>query len=341
MSDRGHRNSERDDADVPSRPHLSWLGILVSLLLLGSLIVLIVTHEGEARRFARLAKQAEPLWLLLALAFQLGTYLCAGTIWSRVAAAAGHRLPARQLARLSIEKLSVDQFVPTGGVSGNLVVLSAMKRMGLPSAVATEALLIDILSHYAAYATLTALTALALWRHHHITPVIISLLGAFTVFIAVVPIVIVWLLKHRSFQPRSWLARLRPLMRMLEVFREVSIERLRNARLLVTASALQMGVVLLDAATLWATLKAVGTSVHPLTTFAAMVIAAIAEYVSFLPGGIGSFEAGATATLALLGVPVEAALTGTLLLRGFTLWLPLVPGLLLMRRDLSPRRSAT
>jgi uncharacterized membrane protein YbhN (UPF0104 family) len=72
-----------------------------------------------------------------------------------------------------------------------------------------------------------------------------------------------------------------------------------------------------------------------LTAFVALAIATIAGVFSFLPGGVGSFEAGSTATLALLGVPVEAALTGTLLLRGLTLWLPLVPGLVLARGDLS------
>jgi len=35
-----------------------------------------------------------------------------------------------------------------------------------------------------------------------------------------------------------------------------------------------------------------------------------------------------------VNIPVEAALTSTLLLRGFTLWLPMLPGLWLARRQL-------
>lgn len=35
-----------------------------------------------------------------------------------------------------------------------------------------------------------------------------------------------------------------------------------------------------------------------------------------------------------MGVPIEAALTVTLLLRGFTLWLPMAPGLWFARREL-------
>ncbi|RYZ34941.1 MAG: UPF0104 family protein, partial [Myxococcaceae bacterium] len=41
--------------------------------------------------------------------------------------------------------------------------------------------------------------------------------------------------------------------------------------------------------------------------------------------------AASVGMLNLFGVPVEAALASTLLLRGFTLWLPLGPGLYLLR----------
>jgi len=33
-------------------------------------------------------------------------------------------------------------------------------------------------------------------------------------------------------------------------------------------------------------------------------------------------------------VPLEASITGTILLRGFTLWLPMLPGLWLARREM-------
>jgi uncharacterized membrane protein YbhN (UPF0104 family) len=41
--------------------------------------------------------------------------------------------------------------------------------------------------------------------------------------------------------------------------------------------------------------------------------------------------------LSLLGVPAAAGLAATLLLRGFTFWLPMLPGLWLARRELSRR----
>ena len=43
------------------------------------------------------------------------------------------------------------------------------------------------------------------------------------------------------------------------------------------------------------------------------------------PLGTGTFKAGTTGMLTLLGMPLEAALSATLLLRGLTFWLPMVP----------------
>lgn len=68
----------------------------------------------------------------------------------------------------------------------------------------------------------------------------------------------------------------------------------------------------------------------------ASILAALAP----VPMGLGSFEAGSTAMLSLLGVPVPTALAGTLLLRGFTLWLPLLPGLVLMRGSFKRRHRS-
>ena len=49
--------------------------------------------------------------------------------------------------------------------------------------------------------------------------------------------------------------------------------------------------------------------------------------------GLGTFEAGTTGMLTLLGMPVEAALSATILLRGLTFWLPMLPGVWITRRE--------
>jgi uncharacterized membrane protein YbhN (UPF0104 family) len=80
-------------------------------------------------------------------------------------------------------------------------------------------------------------------------------------------------------------------------------------------------------------LRSIGIHAGFFTAFIAIVLASIAATLSALPGGIGGFEAGSVAILTLLGIPVEAALTATVIFRGFSLWLPLLPGLYFARKD--------
>lgn len=90
--------------------------------------------------------------------------------------------------------------------------------------------------------------------------------------------------------------------------------------------------MVLDASTLAVMLAAVGVRPDPLACLAAQVMAQVATTVGLVPGGLGTFEAGSVATLTLTGTPAAAALSATLLLRGFTFWLPMLPGLVLLRR---------
>ncbi|MGB8330312.1 MAG: lysylphosphatidylglycerol synthase transmembrane domain-containing protein [Polyangiales bacterium] len=320
-------------------PRVSRIGLFISVVVLVMLVLFTLIHLSEARRFTSLIEHAEPSWVVLALVLQLATYACAGAIWRPVAAAAGFRLRLLQLGRLAIEKLSVDQLIPTGGMSGNLLVARAMRQLGLPGSVATEALMIDILGYYVAYALVTAATFGILWLHHEVARFFLALVVLFGVVLASVPVIAWWLLEHRDWKPGPRLARVSVIRSFLRALEGVSPDRIRDPRLLATATGFHLGIFLLDAGTLWALLQSTGTSLHPPTAFAGLVVGSLAGTISFLPGGLGSFEAGCTASLALLGVPVEAALTGTLFLRGLTLWIPLIPGILLARRDLSHARS--
>ena len=64
-------------------------------------------------------------------------------------------------------------------------------------------------------------------------------------------------------------------------------------------------------------------------------MASMAATLGPIPLGLGTFEAARVGMLNLLGVSVEAALAGTLMLRGLTFWLPMLPGIWLARRELS------
>ena len=322
-------------APTPPQPSVKIpkLTLILSIVVLIGLVVFVVLNVDDARKFAKLLEEAEPVWLLLMVTVQVVSYLCAGAIWGVVARAAKFLLSLGAMARLAVEKLSIDQVIPTGGMVGNVVVFQAMRRMGLPEWLAMEALLMDTLAYYGAYFIAILVAIIAFWINQVVSPTVMILLAAFSVIMVGVPLGIAWLLKHKDRQPPHWLMRLKPFVRFYEMAASVSTARIVRPSILGLTVLLNFGVFALDGLTFWVGMHALGISVSPLTMFVALIMGQIAGAVSFLPGGIGGFELGATTALTLFGVPLEAALAGTLLLRGFTLWLPLVPGLLLARRD--------
>ena len=122
-----------------------------------------------------------------------------------------------------------------------------------------------------------------------------------------------------------------PLRKIIAIIGEAPAELVGDRRLLMLVTLFGGLVFIADSATLAACLLALGLPFEPATAFLGLMAGSIAATLAPLPLGLGSFEASATAMMSSLGVSFEAALTATLLLRGFTLWLPLLPSLIMMR----------
>lgn len=327
-----------DRSDNEGGLRVSGWGVVVGLAMLAALVIVVVTRFDEVRKLFALLEHAEPGWLAIAVLFQVGTYACAGAVWSMVLRAEGKKQPIAVLARFSIEQLSVNQLMPASGLMGNVVVLRAMRRRGVPTPLAVEAIVAGALSHYAAFALASVATVSFLWVHGDLTPILLWLVSAASLVIAALVCGIVWILYHRRWTPPAWILRSAILAHFLDDLSAMTAKRVRSPLFLARATVVQCCIFVLDGLTLWAALHALGTHVDPLSTFAATVVAAIAATVSFIPGGLGSYEAACTGTLTLLGVPLAAALAGTLLLRGLALWLPLIPGFLLARQEIAGKQ---
>lgn len=88
--------------------------------------------------------------------------------------------------------------------------------------------------------------------------------------------------------------------------------------ILAQTIALQAATFLLDAVTLWLTLRSIGMDIEPEKAFVSFILASVVATLSPLPLGLGSFEGTCVGVLHLLGVQAEAALAVTLIFRGFT-----------------------
>ncbi|MEA3221442.1 MAG: hypothetical protein OZX49_02563 [Immundisolibacter sp.] len=307
----------------------SWL---LGLLLLVAVVV-VGLHLGEINQVVALLGGLRLPWLLAALALQAATYACAAAVWQRVLTRAGQRQTVAGLMPLSLAKLFTDQAIPSGGLSGNILFVHAMRRRGVPAAPAMAALAVSMISHCLANLPLALLVGIALARRGLLNPALAALLGAYAVFAMLIASA-VWAVVTGHGLPRWLPARRFPrAAHLLDALARTTPGMLRW-RVMLPAAALQAAIVLCDAATLWVMLWALGQAVAPTLVLAAFLSASMVMEMGPIPLGLGSFEAACVGVLGLAGVPLAAALPATLLLRGFTLWLPMLPGLWLTRREL-------
>ncbi len=96
----------------------------------------------------------------------------------------------------------------------------------------------------------------------------------------------------------------------------------------------------IDGATVYFVFLAIGAPVDYDVCLVGVVIGSVAATIGMIPMGLGTFEAGMIASLTVFGVPVEDALTATLVYRGLSLWLPLIPGFFIIQREMLRIKSA-
>lgn len=322
--------SARQGLSPPGHRLRFWL---VGLLLLAG-VILMASHLGELEQFARMAREAEPGWLVLALLLQLGTYASVSAVWYVPLRRAGQRQPLLSLIPLGIAKLFADQSLPSAGMSGTAFFIAALSRRGIPDPLCMATLLLSLVGFYGAYLLVAALALLLLYWHHRLQPWIELVALAFAVVAVAIPAGAVWLRRMGRRELPGMLLRVPGIAGLRQAIAAAPVGSLRSPGLMLAIGFFHALVFVLDAATLWVMLQVVGAQVSFWVAFPSFVFASMVATVGPIPLGLGSFELTCVSMLGLMGVPIEAALSATLLLRGFTLWLPMLPGMWLVRRAL-------
>ena len=314
-----------------ARSSARWFVWFVGAALLAG-VVLVATRFSEAKEFAQLAEHARPRWLALAVLLQAATYLAEGEIWRAVVRAGRSTISVPRAYGLSVAKLFMDQTVPTGGVSGTILYVQGLQRLGVPRGVALAGVVVSTFSYYAAYALCLALAIVY-------AATMGDLIGATTsvgvVFLIVSTVFAVVVLLHSGAEPgpiARRLARVPFLRSALGLLQEADPSVAHAPRVLARAILWQLAIVCLDAGTIWAALRAVGATASTEGVFMSYMFSSLFRTLSFVPGGLGTFEAASVFMLRSLGLSVSAALSATLIFRGLSFWLPMIPGMLCARR---------
>jgi len=313
------------------RTRLSWLAGAMGL----AALILIVVHLGSLERTLALARSAHPAWLGLAAVAQAATYVAAALVWRQTLQRAGHRRSLRTLVPLGIAKLFTDQVLPSGGISGTMLVIRGLIRRRVPPEVAMAAMLAGLVSYDIAYLIVVSASVFILWLHGHAGITLFLGAAAFAAVTIAIPAGVLGLRRWGERPRIAWLARLLGLSALFRALAMAPTDLLRSPVLLIQTTCLQLAIFLLDAATLGLAFLAIGEVPAPWVAFVGFTIASMAATLGPIPVGLGTFEASSVAVLSLLGVSLEAALAGTLLLRAATFWLPMLPGIWLARREIA------
>jgi uncharacterized membrane protein YbhN (UPF0104 family) len=325
--------SRNDGAPRRSKSWPALLHWVPGLLFLAAVVLVVVTHLGEGERFLARMRQLDPRWIAAAVVLQAGTYASVGAVWGTAMAAAGSRIPFFVLARLSLLKVAVDQFVPTAGLSGTIAVARRLEQRGVALSVVTSAIVVNTIGRYVAYAGAVTVSVAILWGRHHLNRSVLIAATALIVVAVVMPaLVVAWLYYFSAHRPR-WLDRMPETAKVLGEVPDVLARLVRSPRLLASCVGFNALVFAFDSATLAVMLQALGYGPAVAAPFAALVMGSLATTLGIVPGGLGTFEAACVTTLAVLGVPLETALGATLLTRGFTFWLPMLFGAFVARRE--------
>ena len=306
---------------------ISWLFGL-AILVAGALVV---AHRSEGQELARLVAHAQPAWLLLGLLLQTGTYVMEARIWQLIIVRAGVSRPLWPYLGLSLAKLFMDQVIPSGGMSGTVLVVRALDRRGIPRGTSMAAIVVDLVSYYAAYVAALIIALIVVWLRGNLTLFIILPAAIFAPVAAGITVVLGLMSRGRRLP--HWIQRLPIVGSGLRSLAEATPGLAHDGPLIARCVGLQVAIFLLDAGTLWIMLHALGLSIHPAQVFASFMLSTLARTLGPVPGGLGVFEAASVATLKLVGVPIATGLAATLLFRGCSYWLPMVPGILLARRE--------
>ena len=273
------------------------------------------------------------------LVLQAGTYLAQAGVWRAVLHRAGASVPFTLACRLSLAKLFIDQAVPTMGASGAAIVARGLGTQGVERTTVLATVAVDAASFYIAYVLNLAIALLILAWQGHASPLIVTVAVLFFCYGSVLITAVLSLTRQRPGRLAARMRELPVVGRLVEAATGQSAPGPRPGAA-GPATAWQMSIALLDAATMWTLLRSLGAEAGAGAVFAGFMIASVMRSVGFLPGGLGTFEAASVQTLVLIGVPVAAGLSATLLFRGLSFWLPMIPGVVLSRAFAVQARSA-
>ena len=311
---------------MPPRSSLvTWLPWVIGLALLGALVA-VSLHFSEARAFVALAERAQPVWIGVAVLLQAATYVAQGRVFRCATRGTESVLPAADAWRISLAKQFVDQALPSAGLSGSVLVAGALGARRVPPPVAMAAVALNVLSFNGAYVIALALALAIATVAGHASVLVVTMFVVFTLFAFGLAAIVFRLAGRERPAVVRLVMRVAPMRHAIDALRSADPALVRSRARLFETTLYQLAIILLDAATLFVLVLSLGVLASPAGIFVSFMVSSLFRTVGIAPGGLGTFEASAVVALKMVGLDLPVALSATLMFRGLSFWLPMLPG---------------
>ena len=330
-----------DDFEERIRKSRRWIIIAVALFigLLG--IGFATLNIDSLQALSQQLRTARPKWLAASALSQLMTYACTALIWRRALNSTGYSLPFLDLYWLSVAKLFADQAIPSAGLSGGALFFYAFAKRNIPYQAAFSLFIFVCVAYFIAFSIAGIISFAALTAVDSASPVISTSIMTFAIILMSVLVLGFIIVISIPDETPNWAQKI-PHFDQARHWVNTALTFIKTQRrLFFELTALQFFVRLIDGLTLYLAFAAINISVPLEVCFFTVIIGSIASMVGFMPMGVGTYEAGMIATLKVFGVPIESAIAATVIFRGLTLWLPLIPGFYIVQREIFRKKVST
>jgi uncharacterized protein (TIRG00374 family) len=310
-----------------------WLrhGLVIFVALLVIEFLVVPKLVGASRHLDLLAR-LKVGWLIAGVVLEAGSFLCYALLTRTLLPGGGPGLS--RLVRIVFSTTAISHVVPGGAVGSaglgyQLLTTNGVDGTDAGFALATEAVGSAIVLNALLWIALIVSIPLAGLHPIYVAVALVGVLGLFAATALVYTFTrgeersvrVVRALGHRI--PRVGADRLEHIVRQLgDSVADLGRDR-STLRMAILWSALYW---LLDAASLWSFLAALGRLVDPFELLAAYGIANVLAVIPITPGGLGIIEASAGTLLVSFGVPGSVATYGVLGWRLVNYWLPIPIG---------------
>ncbi|UJA19805.1 flippase-like domain-containing protein [Thermoleophilia bacterium SCSIO 60948] len=336
-------SAEQEAADGGADPGAQPITPKRILIVLAILVVAIVAFYFLAPNLAGLEstweriKQGSPAWLALALGFEalsFGSYI----LLFRAVFGAEHEISWRASAEISMGGVVATRVLAAGGAGGIAFIAWAVTRLGMAAREVAWRLTAFLVCQYAVFMFTVIIVGFGLYLGLLPGPAPFSL----TVVPALLAVGVVLVCLGFTLAPADLPDRLESLAQRRPKLARVArwlatvpatlgsgvrgaIHLVRHGGWMVPAGA--VGWWAFDIATLWACFHAFGGAPEVPVVVLGYFVGQLGNLIP-LPGGIGGVEGAMIGALIGFGVDGGLALVAVLAYRGFSFWLPMIPGLL-------------